>query len=145
MKNMRKTYLIRPKMQLKIIVSMVLVATVIMATVAWLTYSSLEQSEEMALMTLEAVEAHQARLRWVAISLSGLVITSSVGMLFLGIFLTQKVAGPLVPIERLVAELIEGNYDALDIQLRSGDELVDLAGQLNQLKQQLKRKHGTKV
>ena len=138
MKSKRKTYLIKPKMQLKIALWMVLISTLIMSSLAWLLFSSLNENPQISMMGAEWVDAYNAKLRVALASLAGLVLTSSIAMFLFGIYVTQKVAGPLVPIERMLGDLLEGNYDTQDIQLRKGDELQELAASLNELKNKLK-------
>jgi len=55
------------------------------------------------------------------------------------IFLTHKVAGPLVRIKRVLAQMGQGNFSQR-IALRKGDELGDLAETINQLAQDLEHK-----
>lgn len=141
MKNKRRTFLVRPKMQLKIILSMVIIATLMTSFIAFLTYISLERNEEFALASNEVFESYKSHLRIVMVSLFGLVITSSLAMMLFGIYITQKIAGPLVPIGKFIDQLKEGNYEVADIGLRKGDELVELANQLNDLKNTLKQRH----
>jgi signal transduction histidine kinase len=56
-----------------------------------------------------------------------------------GIRLTHRVAGPLVRIHGGLARLIRGDY-AVQIRLRAGDELQDLAAQVNALAEVLQRR-----
>ena len=51
---------------------------------------------------------------------------------WLGIFLTHKIAGPLVRIRAALAEMEHGKFD-IHITLRKGDALVDLAEDINRL------------
>ena len=55
------------------------------------------------------------------------------------IFLTHKVAGPLVRIKRVLSQMGQGNFSQR-IQLRKGDELGDLAETVNQLAQDMEQK-----
>ena len=130
-------------MQLKVIASMVIAAACTTIAISYMTYASLVQSATPEFVASEAFQVYQRHLKYVVMSLGGLVITTSLAMLIFGIYLTQKIAGPLVPIERMVEDLIQGNYDADDIKLRQSDELQDIASQLNKLKETLKEKQGT--
>ena len=55
------------------------------------------------------------------------------------IFLTHKVAGPLVRIKRVLSQMGQGNFSQR-IQLRKGDELGELAETVNQLAQDMEQK-----
>lgn len=56
------------------------------------------------------------------------------------IFLTHKVAGPLVRIKRVLSQMGQGNFSQR-ISLRKGDELSDLAETVNQLAQDLEARN----
>lgn len=136
--NKRRVYLIKPKMQLRLTLWMVLVFALMSSCLAWLTISALTDNPNAALMTGDWLRQYEAQIRAALFSLVGLVLTSTLAMFFIGIFITQKIAGPLVPIERLVDDLIQGNYDREDVHLRQGDELQELATSLNRLKNSLR-------
>ncbi|MDD5423327.1 MAG: hypothetical protein PHT32_07940 [Candidatus Omnitrophica bacterium] len=64
------------------------------------------------------------------ILLSLMVVTPLVAII--GIFLSHKIAGPLVRIERFVNNMTYGDFSTYLI-LRKGDELMSLADKINQL------------
>jgi hypothetical protein len=51
---------------------------------------------------------------------------------WIGLLLTHKVAGPLVRIRAVLAEMTKGNFD-IHLRLRKGDALTDLAEDINRL------------
>ena len=55
------------------------------------------------------------------------------------ILASHKIAGPLVRIKRGISQLIDGNYN-LNVNLRKGDHLQDVADLLNKLAAALKNK-----
>jgi methyl-accepting chemotaxis protein len=53
-------------------------------------------------------------------------------VIWMGVVLTHKVAGPLVRISAALARMANGNYD-VNLQLRKADALVELAAGVNHL------------
>ena len=70
-----------------------------------------------------------ATISW-SIALELLIVAPFV--IWMGILLTHKVAGPLVRIHAGLAELTQGHYN-VHISLRKGDSLMDLADAVNTL------------
>ena len=58
--------------------------------------------------------------------------------LFLGLTITHRYLGPMVPIQRHVKNLLEGKFDKR-IQLRKNDQFKELAEDLNRLAARLQR------
>jgi signal transduction histidine kinase len=56
------------------------------------------------------------------------------------ILVSHKIAGPLVRIKRALTQMIKGDY-TLFIKLRKGDQLQDVADQINMLAEKLKKKN----
>ncbi len=52
---------------------------------------------------------------------------------FISVIFTHKIAGPIYKIERTCRKMIDENDLSLNIQLRTGDELQELAEEINQL------------
>lgn len=67
-------------------------------------------------------------LLWLVIAAGGTI--SLLGGMLLAIFLPQKVAGPIYRIERELESVRRGDL-TVQIRLRSGDPLHDLAGSIN--------------
>ena len=57
---------------------------------------------------------------------------STAGLVFLFVRETHKVAGPLVPIKRHIANLVHGGFHSR-VRLRPGDAIHDIAADLNHL------------
>ena len=62
--------------------------------------------------------------------------------LAVGIFVSHRVVGPLVPIRRQLETMIEGEYGRT-YDLRAKDELKDIMELLNDLSTTLARRHGS--
>ena len=60
----------------------------------------------------------------------------------LGIHVSHRVFGPLVPLRRHIDELKRGNF-ASRVQLRKNDELVELQDSLNDLAESLEARYGS--
>ena len=76
-----------------------------------------------------------------------LAITLSVYILvlFTIIFkMTHRIYGPLVSIERFVEEVSKGNYEK-KVLIRKGDELERLVAKLNDMAEQLHKKHSKEL
>ena len=67
-----------------------------------------------------------------------LVLISPV-VIWFGIVMTHKIAGPLVRIHAALAEMAQGRYD-IHLTLRKGDQLVDLAEAINRVAASLRRR-----
>lgn len=60
-------------------------------------------------------------------------------VIWLGVLVTHKVAGPLVRVHAALAQLTQGNFN-IRISLRKGDSLIDLADAVNTLAKSLQRR-----
>ena len=61
-------------------------------------------------------------------------------VIWMGVMLTHKVAGPLVRIQAALVRMTNGNYD-VNLRLRKADALVELAEGLNRLAASLRSRH----
>lgn len=61
-------------------------------------------------------------------------------VMWIGVLLTHKIAGPLIRIQAALARMTHGNYD-VHLQLRRADALVELAEDVNQLAASLRARH----
>ena len=60
-------------------------------------------------------------------------------ILIFGLFLTHRVAGPLVRIKRTLSQVGKGNFgEELEIKVRRGDELTELTTTVNQMLKSLR-------
>jgi nitrogen fixation/metabolism regulation signal transduction histidine kinase len=78
---------------------------------------------------------------------NGIYLRLSLGFLLLSVIavisavlVSHKIAGPLVRIRRALGQLISGDYDFF-VKLRKGDQLQDVASQINTLAEKLKKKN----
>ncbi len=60
-------------------------------------------------------------------------------VIWMGIWLTHKVAGPLVRVRAALASLAEGRFN-IQVTLRKGDALIELAEDINRLAGALRRR-----
>jgi signal transduction histidine kinase len=60
--------------------------------------------------------------------------------LFIGLMLSHRIYGPMIPIRNHVSKLINGDYSSR-IHLRPSDEFKELASDLNALAERLNQKH----
>lgn len=74
--------------------------------------------------------------------------TIAVALLFgmisvsLGVILTHRLIGPMVPIRRLIGQLAEGQY-GVQGRLRTKDDYQEIMNELNRLSVSLAEKHGS--
>ncbi len=79
-----------------------------------------------------------------AIRIGALFVGFIVVMLALVFRLTHRYYGPLVSIERFVDEISSGDYTKR-CKIREKDELHDLVGRLNNMAEQLEKRHGKRA
>jgi len=63
----------------------------------------------------------------------GVVLLIIAFVAFISVIFTHKIAGPIYKIERTCRQMIDDNDLSMSIQLRTGDELQELAEEINQL------------
>lgn len=86
---------------------------------------------------VEAIQKSLSSALWMAMILAALSILSS---LALAIRLSHKIYGPMVAIKRYLDTLMSGDYKAR-LNLRQGDDLLELRDALNQLAETLEKRH----
>jgi len=118
----RHSFLTEKKYQLKftsvIILSMLIVATVIAATTYWDISSAL------------TIQSAKELMQWDKYIVR--VVLLLIAAFLAGIFLSHKIIGPIYRLEDFVKRLNEGKFEQ-KLNLRSGDEFMNLANQLNEL------------
>ena len=62
-------------------------------------------------------------------------------VVWLGIWMTHKVAGPLVRVHAALSQMARGDYN-VTVRLRKGDMLTDLADAVNHLAGEMRRRSG---
>mgnify|MGYP003394692249 CR=1 FL=1 len=60
-------------------------------------------------------------------------------VIWFGVWVTHKVAGPLVRIQAALAQMSRGDYQ-VHMRLRKGDRLMDLAELINRLAEEIRRR-----
>ncbi|MFA4981153.1 MAG: hypothetical protein WC592_01610 [Candidatus Omnitrophota bacterium] len=128
----RKQYLVSRQFQLKY-VGMILIF--MFCTAALCSYAVYQTSlasfgEKLALIYPQGRFVSIMKAINLKIFFSLLIVTPLVAVI--GIFLSHKIAGPLVRIERFINNMTYGDFSAYLI-LRKGDELMSLAEKINQL------------
>lgn len=135
----RRRLIVNPTFQYRFVGVMLLV--LLLMTVAALG------SVYLALwMTMRAFDIANEPLAVAELTTVGLMVTMELLLLapvvvWIGIRLTHKVAGPLVRINAAVQRLAQGDYD-VHLTLRRGDALVELADGINQLTDALRARRG---
>lgn len=140
-----RNILLRPEFQLKYSFYFVGITLITMGGVFLLFLLSLEDMISTLAVVYriepEVIGAIQDSLRTATFT------TIIVGALFglisvsLGIILTHRLIGPMVPIRRLIQQLSEGQY-GIQGRLRNKDDYQDVMNDLNRLSLKLSERHG---
>jgi signal transduction histidine kinase len=139
-----KNYLIRPEKQLKVAAAAsLLFLLVVGAFVMFNFYIALQYIQMLG--SIYGIQGDM--MSRVATDLTRGAIYVAVALFMVSVFLfvyaikiSHTFFGPLVPIERLVTDLRNGQYGT-QAHLRKGDQLQSLADQLNELSKTLAEKH----
>jgi HAMP domain-containing protein len=136
-KRSAKKLFIAPSRQLKLTFAMLSIG--ILVTALLLAYLVTKVSQTVDLLE----PSHPSAALIVTDSLSPVLNLLIAGQallwifcLLVGVLVSHKIYGPLVPMLRHVRNLQEGSYSSR-VKLREGDELEDLAGALNELAEKL--------
>lgn len=70
-----------------------------------------------------------------------LILAFALVAVAMGVVLTHRIVGPMIPIRRHIQALVRGTYDSR-CHLRDKDELQEIAGDLNDLAMELEKKYG---
>ena len=142
-----RNILLRPEFQLKYSFYFVGITLITMGGVFLLFLLSLEDMISTLAVVYriepEVIGAIQDSLRTATFT------TIIVGALFglisvsLGIILTHRLIGPMVPIRRLIQQLTEGQY-GIQGRLRNKDDYQDVMSDLNKLSLKLSERHGNR-
>jgi len=137
---------VRPKAQLLLISLMSLGLLIVAGTLVLLLSSfdsylaTLRETNQMDTQTSILVTSHLYYYLRLAITLA---VSFAVGGLALGVMLSHRIFGPIVPIRAHVLRLIEGDYSSR-IHLRTHDQFKDVATDLNTLAERLNQKQSGK-
>ncbi len=138
----RKRYLVRPSMQLKLVSKIVFGAMLLCLGLGLLAYLSITGGDDPYFFDPDAREAYENQLTILIVALAATITLGCSAVYVFGIVVTRKIAGPLIPIEKFIEQLEQGNYAIEDIKLRKGDEWLECVEKLNRLKNSLKEKFG---
>lgn len=140
--------LVKPRQQLKfsfLLFSGTLLMLIVFAAVVAFALNQ-------AMVSLEVAHALQPELatalrQSISLALTLILLLAglfSIASIFIGIYFSHRVFGPLIPLQRHIEELRSGNYSSR-VHLRKSDELVELERSLNGLAESLEAKYGSQV
>jgi len=141
-----KNLLLRPDFQLKYSFYFVGMTLIVMGAVFMLFLLSLKDMIK-TLAVVYNIEASVVDAINESIG-TATYTTIAVALLFgmisvsLGVILTHRLIGPMVPIRRLISQLAEGQY-GVQGRLRTKDDYQEIMNELNRLSVSLAEKHGS--
>lgn len=141
-----KNILLRPDFQLKYSFYFVGTTLIIMGAVFLLFLISLEDAVE-ALAKVYSIDAGvigalQGSIKTATLTTIVVAVVFGLISFSLGIILTHRLVGPMVPIQRLIQQLIGGEY-GVQSRLRTKDDYQEIMNDLNTLSTKLAERHGT--
>lgn len=141
-----RNFLVSPKVQLKYGAYFVFVSVITLVLIAIPGYLSLSKLlgtlAEVYRFDPQATELiRRSLLSWLTLAVFNAVVIAFVAF-NVGVFLTHRIFGAIVPIRRLIGDLMRGDYKAR-VNLRAQDELHELADDLNALAERLDQKFGS--
>lgn len=138
-----KNFLLKPAQQLKIGVYAIIWSVVATALTLVILYTNLHSIFEIVLeltdLSEEVNETITMYIRDTSFWLGLVLLSYSVGMIFLSIYYTHKFVGPGRAFRRHISDLMAGRYESRVI-LRKNDAFIDLAEDLNALAAYLEHK-----
>lgn len=140
-----KNILLRPEFQLKYSFYFVGTTLVIMGAVFLLFLLSLEDMISTLAVVYriepEVIGAIQQSLKTATFTTIAVALIFGLISISLGIILTHRLIGPMIPIRRLIRQLNDGEY-GVQGRLRTKDDYQEIMNDLNQLSNSLSTKHG---
>lgn len=142
-----KNILIRPREQLRFAVVFFAASSALLTAYVVVVLTSLMSTLSTIVhqydLPPEVLPTLLNSLQWSVffVALFGVVLT--LGMLAMGVTLSHRIFGPLIPMGALISKLKAGEYGAR-ADLRKNDEFKELAGDLNDLAEKLQTKYGEK-
>lgn len=147
-KRKLKNYLLKPGFQLRQALYFFVLGILSSLGVYWLVY---DQIRTTIIAFYEDKALEESALEWFDISLltfgpefmlyAFIFLVVSAGF---GIYITHRVVGPTVALNKQINNLKKGHY-GVKVKLRSNDELVDIADNLNSLSDILKERHSAEI
>ncbi len=139
-KNRRRFRLIRPRLQLRLILAFAGVASLALLLqyilVSYVLTDIAVLLPEDGNLLLEA----SARRMLGVLGLSLIVLLPLT--LWVGVLVTHRIAGPLYKIERYMKEALSGRVQQ-ECKLRSGDELLELCDLVNRMTAAMNQRHAS--
>lgn len=139
-----KNILLRPEFQLKYSFYFVGMTLVTMGAVFLLFLLSLEDMVSTLAVVYriepEVVGAIQQSLRTATFTTIAVAVLFGIISVSLGIILTHRLVGPMVPIRRLIRQLTDGEY-GVQGRLRTKDDYQEVMSELNGLSKKLMERH----
>ncbi len=141
-----KNLLLRPDFQLKYSFYFVGITLVVMGAVFMLFLLSLKDMIKTlaAVYTIETsvVEAINESIGTATYTTIVVALLFGLISISLGVILTHRLIGPMIPIRRLIEQLADGAYGTQG-RLRSKDDYQEIMNDLNRLSKVLADKHGS--
>ncbi|MBI3009169.1 MAG: HAMP domain-containing protein [Candidatus Omnitrophica bacterium] len=134
----RTHFLVDKKFQFRFLGSVILLTILIMLLSATITYYILYSQMQRFLTTIPVDILFSVASVICLTSLTVLLILLPL-VIVLGIFMSHKIIGPIMRMEKLLEEVGDGNFN-INIKLRRGDELISLANAMNRMVDKLKSK-----
>lgn len=139
-----KNILLRPEFQLKYSFYFVGMTLLTMGAVFLLFLLSLEDMIATLAVVYriepEVIGAIQQSLTTATYTTIAVAVLFGIISVSLGIILTHRLVGPMVPIRRLIRQLIDGEY-GVQGRLRTKDDYQEVMSELNELSKALADRH----
>ncbi len=139
-----KNILLRPEFQLKYSFYFVGMTLLTMGAVFLLFLLSLEDMIATLAVVYriepEVIGAIQQSLTTATYTTIAVAVLFGIISVSLGIILTHRLVGPMVPIRRLIRQLIDGEY-GVQGRLRTKDDYQEVMAELNELSKALATRH----
>ena len=147
MKNQRslRNALVEPQEQLRYaayffaVIAGIMSISVVVAF--WLMASTLQTVSQLYEIPADQLIALAKGPTAAAFFVGALGIASTIGALLVGVNLSHRIFGPIVPIRHLITSLKAGDYSARGA-LRKNDEFQVVMTELNELAESLQTRHG---
>ena len=134
----RTHFLVDKKFQFRFLGSVILLTILIMLLSATITYYILYSQMQRFLTTIPVDILFSVASVICLTSLTVLLILLPL-VIILGVFMSHKIIGPIMRMEKLLEEVGDGNLN-IHIRLRRGDELISLANAMNRMVDKLKNR-----
>ena len=133
----RRKFIVNPPFQYRFVGAMLGFVFVLMLAILAGIYFALWGTLYTFELLHDPVTVSLFTMAGLAVALELLLLAPFV--IWIGILMTHKVAGPLVRIYGALSQMAEGDFD-VHLTLRKGDALIELADGINRLAAALRRK-----